>query len=62
MDIASVLADLRNRRDNLHQAILALENISTPQPRRRGRPRTNLDAKMEPVSTTFRSKTMAAAS
>lgn len=44
MDIASVLADLRSQRDNLKQAIMALEQLSLSRPRRRGRPRTNFHA------------------
>jgi hypothetical protein len=67
VDITSVLAELRNQRDILNQAILALENISTLRPRRRGRPRTNFHTKAGllnrvAVSTSFHPKTMAAAS
>ena len=38
MDITSVIADLRNQRDDLSQAILALEHLTISQPKRRGRP------------------------
>jgi hypothetical protein len=65
VDITSVLVDLRHQRDNIKQAILALENISDLRPRRRGRPRTNFHTKTglnaEAVSTSFRPKTMAIA-
>ena len=66
MDITSVLVDLRHQRDNIKQAILALENISDLRPRRRGRPRTNFHTKAGllnrvAVSTSFHPKTMAAA-
>jgi len=66
VDITSVLEELRIQRDILNQAILALENISTLRPRRRGRPRTNFHTKVGllnrvAVSTSFHPKTMAAA-
>jgi hypothetical protein len=65
MDIMSVLADLRYQRENINQAILALENIATSRPRRRGRPRTNFHTKADlnavAVSASFHPKTMATA-
>lgn len=66
MDITDVIADLRYRRDNVYQAILALENIATAQPRRRGRPRSNGLGKKRlqnesPSGAAFRAKTMAMA-
>ena len=45
MDLLEVVADLRNQLDNINQAILALENMSTLRPRGRGRPRTKFDSK-----------------
>jgi len=66
VDITRVLADLRNQREMVNQAILALENISTLRPRRRGRPRTNFHTKAGllngvAVDTSYRPKTMARA-
>jgi hypothetical protein len=63
MDITEVVAGLRNRLEIINQAILALENMSTSQPRRRGRPRTKFDFKSNAASgSTFfhHSKTMSA--
>ena len=63
MDITEFVADLRNQLDNINRAILALENMSTSQPRRRGRPRTKFHPKSNAASgsTSFRHpKTMSA--
>jgi len=51
MDLAKALADLRQQRDHLDQAILSLERLASGQPRRRGRPpgRTNNTAKKRPT-------------
>ena len=45
MDIKRVIAVLRSQLSDLSQAILALEQLSLSQPRRRGRPRTASHAK-----------------
>jgi hypothetical protein len=47
VDIASVIADLCNRLDNVNQAILALEKMSTSWPRQRGRLRTRFHSRIE---------------
>ncbi len=38
MDVAKILADLRQERDQLEEAILSLERLATGRGRRRGRP------------------------
>jgi hypothetical protein len=38
MDILKMLADLREQRDQIEQAILVLERIAAGQSKRRGRP------------------------
>lgn len=38
MDIAKALAELRDQRDDLNQAILSLERLASGRPRGRGRP------------------------
>jgi len=38
MDILKMLADLREQREHLEQAILVLERIAAGQSKRRGRP------------------------
>ena len=50
MDITEVVADLRNQLDDINQAILALENMSTSRPRWRGRPRTKFHSKSNAAS------------
>jgi hypothetical protein len=45
VDITSVIADLRSQRDDIAQAILALEHLSVSQLKRRGRPRKSRLAK-----------------
>ncbi len=40
MDLAKALAELREQRDRLDQAILSLERLEENRPRGRGRPRT----------------------
>ena len=50
MDITEFVADLRNQLDNINPAILALENMSTSRPRRRGRPRTKFHSKSNAAS------------
>jgi len=42
MDLLEVVADLRNQLEIIDQAISALENMSTSQPRRRERPRRKI--------------------
>jgi hypothetical protein len=64
VDIASVIADLCNRLDNVNQAILALEKMSTSWPRQRGRPRTRFHSRSKTgntagMKTSLHSKTMA---
>ena len=50
VDIAGIIADLRNQVDNLDQVILALEKMSASGPKRRGRPRTKFQAKAIPAN------------
>jgi hypothetical protein len=38
MDVTKILADLRNEREQVEQAILALEQLARTTGRRRGRP------------------------
>ena len=38
MDVAKILADLRQERDQLEEAILSLERLATGRGKRRGRP------------------------
>jgi hypothetical protein len=38
MDVAKILADLRNEREAIEEAILTLERLANGQGRRRGRP------------------------
>jgi hypothetical protein len=38
MDVARILADLRQERDQLEEAIVSLERLATGRGRRRGRP------------------------
>ena len=38
MDLAKTLAELRQQRDDIDQAILSLERLANGRPRRRGRP------------------------
>ncbi len=38
MDIAKALAELREQRDDIDQAILSLERLASGRPRGRGRP------------------------
>jgi hypothetical protein len=38
MDLAKALAELRDQRDDLDQAILSLERLASGRPRGRGRP------------------------
>jgi hypothetical protein len=38
MDVAKILTDLRQERDQLEEAILSLERLATGRGRRRGRP------------------------
>ena len=51
MDLAKALADLRDQRDDLDQAILSLERLASGRPRGRGRPpgRTTGRAKKRPT-------------
>jgi hypothetical protein len=39
MDLSKALADLREQRDRIDQAITSLERLAEDRPRRRGRPR-----------------------
>ncbi len=38
MDVSKILADLRQERDQLEEAILSLERLASGRGRRRGRP------------------------
>jgi|HubBroStandDraft_1064217.scaffolds.fasta_scaffold01228_6 hypothetical protein len=38
MDLAKALAELREQRDDLNQAIVSLERLASGRPRGRGRP------------------------
>jgi hypothetical protein len=38
MDVAKILSDLRQERDQVEEAILSLERLATGRGRRRGRP------------------------
>ncbi len=38
MDLSKALAELREQRDNIDQAILSLERLASGRPRGRGRP------------------------
>ncbi|HVN06426.1 MAG TPA: hypothetical protein VMT86_18530 [Bryobacteraceae bacterium] len=38
MDLAKALAELRQQRDNIDQAIMSLERLAADRPRGRGRP------------------------
>jgi len=64
MDIAKALAELREQRDAIDQAILSLEKLAFGLPRRRGRPpgRATKPAKKRPTvpahSTLDRVKTV----
>jgi hypothetical protein len=51
MDLAKALAELREQRANLDQAILSLERLASGRPRGRGRPpgRTNDRPKKRPA-------------
>lgn len=50
MDIAKALAELREQRDDIDQAILSLERLASGRPRGRGRPpgKTNNRPKKRP--------------
>ena len=52
MDFAKALAELRDQRDAIDQAILSLERLAKDSPRRRGRPpgRTTGRAKKRPTT------------
>lgn len=58
MDLAKTLAELREQRDDIDQAILSLERLASGRPRGRGRPpgRSSASAahpkKRRPVATT----------
>jgi hypothetical protein len=51
MDLAKALAELREQRDDIDQAILSLERLASGRPRRRGRPpgRTAIRPKKRPT-------------
>ncbi|MCW5966473.1 MAG: hypothetical protein KIT83_20720 [Bryobacterales bacterium] len=50
MDIAKILAELKDERQNLDEAIVVLERLARGRGRRRGRPPSWLAAATEAVS------------
>jgi hypothetical protein len=45
LDVAALISDLRRQRDDLSQAIIALERFSISGAKRRGRPRAEFKVK-----------------
>jgi len=62
MDVQKMLADLRQEREQIEEAILTLERLARGRGRRRGRPPAWMTAAKKRVKTTGEPKKAAAAS